>query len=276
MLAWINGLESPLESASLRPDDLGLQRGYAAFEFLRSEHGRLFHLDDHLRRLETSARLIGLTLPMNRSELATLCHGLAERSGLAVPAIRILLTGGYAAVPTADRRPNLIVIAEPVTEFADELYCTGIAIIGVEFQRECPVAKTNNYLNTFRVESLMKASQADDVVYHWNGMVTEAPRSNIFAVIADRVVTPRHDILLGVTRQTILDLAVSHGLTVEERVLSLSELQSANEIFLTSTTRRVLPVTRLDSRPVGDGQVGRVTTQIMQLFRSYIDSGNWE
>ncbi|MCA9059814.1 MAG: aminotransferase class IV, partial [Planctomycetaceae bacterium] len=76
MRVWINGVESPLEEAVLRPDDLGLQRGYAAFEFLRSEHGRLFHLEDHLRRLENSARLIGIPLPVSREDLTGLCHGL--------------------------------------------------------------------------------------------------------------------------------------------------------------------------------------------------------
>jgi D-alanine transaminase/branched-chain amino acid aminotransferase len=275
-LTWINGTETPSNAAFIRPDDLGFQRGYAAFEFMRFEHGRIFHALDHLQRLERSATLLGIQMPISQAELAEVCTSLARRSGLPSPGIRILLTGGYAGIPIEDRKPNLVLIAEPMPVISADNYRCGIVLMTVQFQREIPAAKTNNYMNEFRLESVKRQNRADDLLYHANGLVTESPRSNFFAVIDGRIVTPDQQILFGITRKIMFESARSIGISVEERQLKCSELNEASEAFITSTTKRILPVTRIDGRAVGNGTVGGITTNMMRRYEDYVVSSNWE
>jgi len=274
-LIWFNGTEYHSQDAWLRVDDLGLQRGYSAFEFMRAEGPRLFHAHQHIRRLENSARLLAISLEYSTDELVGICQSLADRTQNENCAIRILATGGYSDLPAESRSSNVIITTERLPIVPAEQYHSGIALISVEFQRELPQAKSTNYMHCWRMQSTLRERGADDMLYWSDVGVTECPRSNVFAVIDDTLVTPSEQILSGVTRSNVLKLAEDAGIPVSERRVSPDELQDATELFVTSTTKRILPVTRFDDRPVGTGQPGSVTRDLARAFHDYINRGEW-
>lgn len=269
-ICWVNGKEFAAGQPCVRPDDLGLQRGYAAFEFLRTEGGSLFQADAHFRRLQNSAKLLQIEPAPDIDELADLCQSLVDGADLVHPAVRILYTGGYASMPASERQPNLIILTEEVVKPPSEMYTTGIVLRSFEFQRELPAAKTNNYMNAFRLESWKREHRSDDVLYFRDGNVTECPRSNFFAVVGGRVVTPDKDILSGITRGLVLQIAQSAGVAVEQRRLALGELGNATEAFITSTSKGILPVRSLDDHQFS--ACGAVTSALMRALEAYIRS----
>ena len=133
-----------------------------------------------------------------------------------------------------------------------------------EYQRESPATKSINYQQGIQLVPVLKAKGLDDVLYHWGGVVTEFPRSNIFMVDSDdRLITPTNNILSGITRRTVLHLAKGHYST-ELRDISIKELMDAKEVFLTSTTKRIMPVAEIDGCKIGTGSPGMVSQHLLQ------------
>jgi len=138
----------------------------------------------------------------------------------------------------------------------------GLSVITYEHQRELPAIKSINYLMAVWLQPLLREKQADDMIYHQKGILTEFPRSNVFIVTADqKLITPARNILYGITRKNVLALA-SSSLPVEERDVTMDELLNASEVFLTSTTKKILPVFNIDSHMIGHGKPGLVTREL--------------
>ncbi len=248
--------------------DLALQRGYGVFDFGRTYNGKLFHFDDNLERFWQSASALHLNLHLSDQEIRELALLLIQESDLKTPAIRLILTGGYSDSSPLLEHPNFIMIAEELPTYPADIYRHGANLMTVEYQRELPHIKSINYLNAIRLEPLKREKKAFDILYYSQHGVTECPRSNFFAFLGDTLVTPSEHVLHGITRKLVLQIAGNH-FRVEERRLSLDELEGADEAFVTSTSKRVLPVSRIDDRDVGDGVVGERTKKIMHLFDDY-------
>lgn len=264
--AYIHGRLTPLDQAFLHVSDLAIQRGYGVFDFFKVEAGQPLFLDFYLDRFYQSARLMELTVPLARPALVAVIQALIQRNDLPLSGIKIILTGGYSANGYEPGEPNLLLTQQPLTLPTPEQVATGIKVITHDYVRELPLAKTINYVTGIRLLKQMKVQGADDVVYHHRGIVTEFPRANFFLVKQDNtVVTPATDVLGGITRQRLLALP-QPPYPVLAGTVTLAEVYEAKEAFMTSTTKRVLPVVQIDDVVLGTGKPGPVTLALLQAL----------
>ncbi len=270
-LCYFNGSFQSLDDTRLPLTDLALQRGYGVFDYFRTVKGELFHARDHIKRFHHSAAALHLPVPISEKELIEIIQHLVDSCRFQQPAVRILLTGGDPTRNKGVFNPRLICIPEELPVYPPESYIQGLSLLTVRFQREIPLVKTLNYTASLRWELLLKRQHADDLLYYSGQGVSESSRSNFFLFRAGKLITPANNILFGITRQNVLNLAQGH-FPVEERLISREELLTADEAFLTSTSKGVLPVTQIDQHPVGDGKIGECTRALRALYLSYLEN----
>ncbi len=252
--------------ASLNVADLSIQRGYAAFDYLRTVNGQPLFLDDHLERFAKSAEAMRLPLSKSKEELTNIIHELVKRAALSQAGIRLILTGGYSPDAYNPVKPNLLITCNPQTLPSDTDFEKGIKIITYDYQRDLPQIKSINYMMAVWLQAVLKEKKAEDVLYYQDTMLTEFPRANLFIVTHDNIlVTPSEKILLGVTRKKLLEIATAF-MKVEERVILKEELYTAKEVFMCSTTKRILPIIKADDSLIGDGKTGAITRSLFQQF----------
>ena len=266
MSVYLNNKFIEDDQAYLHVSDLSIQRGYGIFDFLRTMDGAPLFMDNHLDRFYASADALHLPVKKSREELSSVIHELIKKSSLSEAGIRITLTGGYSTDSYQIAEPNLVITCNPVKISTQNDFEKGVSIITHEYQRELPHVKSINYLMAVWLQPLLKDKQADDLLYHRNNIITEFPRSNVFIVTAgNKLVTPARNVLKGITRKNILSLT-KEIIQVEERDIILEELSDAPEVFLTATTKKIMPVIRINNKMVGNGKPGPVTTKLYKKF----------
>ena len=262
--------------ATISIHDIAVLRGYSVFEALRTYDRRPFHLRDHLERLYRSAAVIDLEIPYTREEIADVVREMVARNAYRHASVRLLVTGGESEDGViAVGRPRLIAMISPLGERDMQRFAQGYFLITTRFQRESPEAKTSNY--TAAVRALKQAARrgADDALFvSAQGHVQEATRSNFFIFRGDTLVTPREEVLLGITRNVVLELARGR-FPIEERPILLEELAQADEAFVTSSSREIVPVVRIDEQVIGTGVPGPRTTELEQRFIAMVERGDW-
>lgn len=263
--AFINDDFIEEKNATLHISDLAIQRGYGIFDYCRANHHTAIHLDHHLDRFAESARIMHLQLPYSKEELSTIIADLLRKNNISQSGVKLLLTGGYSPDSYEIIKPNLVILQHPLV-LRTGVTPGGIKVITHEYVREFPGAKTINYSMGIWLQQKIKQHHAVDVLYHQQGEVSEFPRANFFIVTKENVVvTPKKNILPGITRKRILELA-SKKLPVEEGVVTLNDIRTAKEAFLTSTTKRVLPVIQVDNMVIGQGAPGELSLYIDDLL----------
>lgn len=263
----VNDTFCPFDQAALGVSDLGLVRGYGLFDFFRTVGGKPLFLGEHLDRFARSAQTMRLPLPFDRNTLLVKLRELIERNALPESGVRLLLTGGYAADGYTVATPNLVITEQPLS-VPDEP--AALAVITHEHQRQLPQVKTTDYLMAIWLRPKIHEAAAQDVLYHTGGILTEAPRSNVFIVTADgTLATPARDMLVGITRQHVLELVKGH-LPIEERDITLDDLHSAQEVFITGTTKKIAPILRIDGREVANAESRPITRQLAALLNDRI------
>lgn len=265
---FVNGEIKNINESAIRVKDLGLQRGYGVFDFIRTFNKKLFHFESHMQRFRNSAKELRLELKYTDDEIKTFAETVIEKSKINNPALRLILTGGYLYSYDGSFNPNFIMIPEELPVYSEELYTKGAKLLTFEYQRELPHVKSINYLNDIRLDPLRREKNVFDILYYSQNGITECPRNNFFVFINDVLVTPKDFLLHGVTRKVVLEIAKKHW-KVEERKLELIELNSADEAFITSTTKSIMPVTVIDDKKIGDGKVGDNTQKLMNLFKDH-------
>ncbi len=269
----INGMLAEAGTAAIGVNDLGLLRGYGIFDFFLVRRGAPMFFDDYLERFFRSAGLLGLDVPVSLPELKQHIHELLDANAQPDSAIRLLLTGGYAEDSYTPARPNWIIMQHEMPRTPPEQYARGIKLMLHRHVRELPEVKSTNYLTGIRIREDLKRAGAPEVLYHDGRQVSESARSNFFIVTSNGVlVTPRDNVLHGVTRKQVLALARQAGIPVEERAVELSELPAAAEAFLTSTVKGVLPVVQIDDMPIGEGMAGPLSVQLMTAFHAHVEA----
>ncbi len=259
--AIINGAFVAEEEAKIRVSDLAVQRGYGIFDYFRITGNRPGFLDDHLDRFYNSAAFMHLPVAADRAQLKQLIAGLIEKNHLPDAGIRLTLTGGYSDNGYTPAEPNLLITQAPFI-FDAGTFQKGLRLITHDYQRQLPEVKTIDYLQAIYLQPQLKASSADDVLYHEHGALRECPRANFFIVTqSGEVLTPASRILKGITRKKILAFS---DLRVRESDLRLEDLDNAAEAFISSTTKEAMPVLEIDGKPVGDGKPGKITTEIFK------------
>ncbi|GIW31947.1 MAG: aminotransferase class IV [Meiothermus ruber] len=269
--ASINGTIIEHDKASLHISDLGLRRGYAVFEFFRILRGVPVFLEDHLERFERSARLLELTPPFGREKLEGLIRELIELNNLREAGIQMLLTGGYSPDAFTPGQPNLIIAPMAVTPPPAQLYQQGGKVILHQNLRELPEAKTTDYLVAVKLAKRVRAEGATEVIYHDGKTVYEGGRSSLLIIQQGTLITAQAGVLPGITRKHLLEVA-RPILPIQERPITLAELYSADEVLLTGATRQVMPITQIEDRRVGDGQVGPYSQQLMKAFQEHLEA----
>lgn len=266
---YFNGIIQPSENTTLKINDLGLLRGYGLFDFFRTYNGKPFQWDLYWERFERSAQLLHIQNPIQKEEAYQVVLNLIEKSELADCAIRFVLTGGYAPNSVNADKPNLLISSENIHGVSASEYEQGIKVITYEYVRDLPEIKSTDYKHLMILQAAIKAANATDVLFHKNGFISELSRSNVFLFKNDVLITPNKDILHGITRHTVLQLAKPH-FKIEERPVSFQELLEADEIFTTSTTKRVLPIAQIDEHKI---VIGKKTHFLLDRFNELIE--NW-
>jgi branched-chain amino acid aminotransferase len=262
------------DHAFIHVNDIGLLRGYAVFDYLKTYFGQPFHLSDHLDRLFQSARLIGLQIPYRKNEIHDICYELLNRNKFKESNIRIVVTGGIGKDSKSKGEPVLIVTCEPRIEMEPDLYNYGAKIKSVDYGRQISLSKTCNYIMAVNYLDEFRQQGFSEVLYVHDGIVSECTSSNIFIIEGKKLVTPYSGILYGITRKVLMDVCTSF-MELEERKVTLGEALKADEIIISSTEKEVMPVTMIDDNVISDGRVGVMTKQIRDEFHKYVDSKVW-
>ena len=266
--ASVNGEIVPAEGASIGVTDLGLLRGYGMFDFLLILNGQPLFVEDYLDRFWRSAHQLKLKVPLDRDQLMAHIQQLIEANGLDNASMRLVLTGGYASDGySPSEKANLIIIEHEYPTYTPDKYEKGIKLLLHEYQRQFPTIKTTNYVVGILMQEELQKAGADDLLFHHGGLITETTRANFFIVLpGDRIVTAGDGILEGITRKHTLMLARKHY-QVEERQPALEELKTATEAFITSSTKRVMPVVQVSDVVIGNGQPGPVSKHLLELLK---------
>ncbi|MBU1564034.1 MAG: aminotransferase class IV [Proteobacteria bacterium] len=268
---YIDGQFVEDHQAKIPVEDLSVLRGYGVFDFLRTYNGVPFHLDDHLLRLQRSARLIGLQLTHTPAALTEIVRETLARNTHLESNIRIVVTGGMSQDGiTPGDSPRLMVMIGPVKPMPEEWYTDGAKVITCHVDRFMPGAKSINYIPAILCQAEARSHQAIEAVYvDRDGYLLEGTTSNLVALRGDTLITPPcNRILPGITRQVVLQLA-RQEFEVEERQLHKDEIRLLDEAFLTSSVKEVAPVVTIDSMSIGGGEPGSRTLRVMELFREY-------
>lgn len=273
----IDGAVHSPEEAKVSVLDRGFLYGDSVYETIGTMYGRLFALRDHLDRLERSARRIGLRVPP-RAEIEAAVAATVAAAGNPETRVRVMLTRGVGKLdldPASCDDCRLVVIAFPLGPPTPAMFDKGVAVAIVSVTRNSPRAidpavKSGNYLNNVLAlgEARRTSGAYEAILCADDGAVAEGASSNVFAVVRGALWTPGSDvgILDGITRARAMELARGAGITVVERRILPDELRGADEAFLTSATRGILPVTTIDGGPVGAGVPGPITKRLMALY----------
>ena len=275
-LWYVNGHWVHPNEATLSINDVAILRGYNVFEALRTYDRRPFHLDDHLARLYHSAELIELEIPWSRTQIAHVIREVIARNTYKHASIRILITGGESEdgiLPSG--KPVLAVLITPLPERDMKRFARGFKLITTRLQRVMPEAKTTNYVSAMRaLKEAARQGAADALFVNEQGHVLEATRSNFFIFRGDTLVTPGAEVLKGITRNVVLELAKGR-FPIEERPILLSELAQAEEAFITASSKEIVPVVQIDDLAIGNGTPGPRTYELEQRFIEMVEQGEF-
>jgi len=281
MKVYLDGEFVPKDEARLSVFDHGVLYGDGIFEGIRLYDGCVFKLDEHLERLELSAKAILLDLPMNREEFAEAVCETCRQNGLSNGYIRLLVTRGIGHLglsPKGCGTPTVVIIADSIQLYPKEYYEDGLKIITVPTRRISPAAlppmvKSLNYLNNILAK--IEAQQVgflEAIMLNDDGFVAECTGDNIFILFKDRLITTptSSGALRGITRDVACNIASEMNLTTEMENLTRYDLWSAEECFLTGTAAEIIPVVEVDGRKIGNGKPGDVTKSFLTRFKSKV------
>ena len=274
---YLNGKFLPMCEAAISPQDRGFLFGDGVYEVIPVYQGKLFAWQEHLQRLKNSLLAVNISNPLADNEWLNLMNELISRHDWKDQFIYLQVTRGIQMVrdhlPIDDLTPTIYAYTNPLKPVAETILKNGIKLVSLEDIRwlRCDI-KAITLLPNVMMKLAAKAQGADDaVLISRDGLVTEGTASNLFIVKDGILITPPNSskILPGVTRQVIENVASSHHIPISEQELTLIDLQNADEIWLTSSTKEALPVTELDGKQVGNGKPGAVWKIMNQHYQTH-------
>jgi len=277
-IVYLNGSLMPCSQASISVLDYGFLYGFGLFETMRAYGGQVFRLDSHLSRLTRSAEILGL--PLRALELKGAVMDTISANKLSEARIRIAISigeGGMAPDPGTCNKPTVLILAGHYQPYPERVYQKGFGAIVSSIRRnsQSPLSslKTANYLESILARQQARAAGADEAIHlNEKGLLAEASMSNIFIVTDGILRTPGQEngILLGITRETVLELAPRLGINTLEHDIHLDEVLQAQEAFLTNSLIEVMPLTEVAGKPVGYGKPGALTRRLMADYRRMV------
>ncbi len=279
MKIYINGKYYDRDEAKISVFDHGFLYGDGIFEGIRVYEDNVFKLDEHLKRLEYSAKAIMLNLPWTRAEISEAVCETCRKSGVTDGYIRLIVTRGAGALglsPKTCRDPQLIIIADQIELYPQEIYEKGLRVITSATRRMGPAAlppmiKSLNYLNNIlaKIEA-GNLGFAEAIMLNNEGYVAECTGDNLFVLQGGKLFTPPVSAgsLTGITRGTVLEIAAELDVPVVEAMLTRYDLWVAEEMFLTGSAAEIIGVIEVDHRKIGDGTPGPLTDKFLAAFRA--------
>lgn len=283
-LISINGRILPAEDAKISVFDRGFLYGDAVYEVCRSYDRIFFEAEAHLQRLFRSAEAIAMDLKTSPEEYLREIYRVYSHSKNPRVYMRIQVTRGEGHIGlhpnTVVRGPNVVIWIRNLEEIPEEYYSKGLRVVTTDRIRNPkraldPNVKSGNYLNNvLGYFEAAKKGVNDAIMVNDRGELAEATLSNVFIVRGGKVVDmpDTGDLLHGITRGVVGHLCRSNGIGFEKRAVSVGELEAADEAFLTSTLREVMPITEVNGKRIGSGLPGSVTTRLGVLFKEYVES----
>ncbi len=277
MHIYLNGKLVEEKDAVVSVFDHGLLYGDGVFEGIRTYHGKVFRLEQHIERLYRSAAVIALSIPMSQADMAKAVVDTCKANDCMNGYVRLIVTrgvGGLGLNPYLCKTPQVIIIAGAIQLYPKELYEKGMGVVTVGTVRNHveainPRIKSLNYLNNVmaKIEAI-NAGVMECIMLNPQGFVAEASGDNVFVIHGNKLVTPPVwcGALEGITREVVMQLAPSCGLTVKEDVLTRYDLFTADEVFLTGTAAEIISVTNVDRRTIGTGAPGPYTKALLDAF----------
>ncbi len=269
---FLNGKILPLDEAKVSVLDIGLLRGYGIYDGLAAFGGKPFRFADHWNRFLSGAHILNLNVPITEETAEkTIIELLAKNNFKERANIRLILTGGktIAGIEYEFENPTFYMIAEKWESLPQEFYTDGAKLITYRHMRELPEYKTTNYIRATNLQDFRKTEKAVEILYTYDGEVLECATSNVFIVKDKTLITPAENILKGITRKVILELAEGKY-KIEERPVREEELKTADEVFITSSYKDIVPIVKIDDFEVAGGQVGPITKDLMGEFEKII------
>lgn len=262
MIAYVNNEQMDLREASVPITDLGLNRGYGVFDFFRIVNGEFRFVDDHLDRFFRSLELGKFSYGFAKEEVLEKIETLRTLNKIEHGFVKAVYTAGdspdFATVP---KNGNLIISVGQLNPPDPKNYTEGVNLTSLKHQRECPRIKTTNYFFAQMHRKEMQAARAVDILYYTD-YITETSRSNIYFVKGNKVYTPKQNILHGITRKKLM--AIAPGIT--ETDIAIKEIGTFDEAFITSTTKELMPVVKIDNTIIGNGKPGTVYKGLHHRF----------
>lgn len=278
MKIFLDGKYVEEADAKVSVFDHGLLYGDGVFEGIRIYNGKIFRLEQHLDRLYASGQAIMLQVPMSKAELTTACRETCRLNGLKDGYIRLVVTRGVGYLglsPFKCKSPTVFIIAATIELYPEEIYRKGLNLVTAATRRTNPAAmspavKSLNYLNNImaKIEAI-NAGTVEALMLNDTGHVAECTGDNVFIVRGGKLETPPASAgsLNGITRGAVIELAGKLGIPVSEPNLTRYDILTADECFLTGTAAEIVPVAKLDGRPIGSGGPGALTLKLTEEFR---------
>ena len=275
MIVYLNGDYLPDSEAKVSVLDRGFLFGDGVYEVVPVYGGRLFRLEQHLDRLDRSLAAVRIVPPLDRAGWTGMLEELLARNPGGDRSVYLQVTRGVAhrdhAFP-ADASPTVFAMVNPLQPGDPAVLETGVAAVTMPDTRwaRCDIKAITLLANILARQQAVEAGATEAILMR-SGRATEGAASNLFVVGDGVIVTPPKDqsLLPGITRDLVVELAEAHNLPLMETTVTEADLHAAEEIWLTSSTKEILPVTRLDDRPVGDGRPGPVWARMMRLYQDY-------
>ncbi|KKQ97333.1 MAG: Branched-chain amino acid aminotransferase/4-amino-4-deoxychorismate lyase [Candidatus Woesebacteria bacterium GW2011_GWB1_39_12] len=276
---YLNGKFVAKSKAKISLWDLGFLRGYGVFDYIVTyKGGKPFLLKKHLKRLNNSAKIIGLKIPWSSNTLEKLIvKTLFKNKNGKEKIIRIIVTGGETMDGISlGSKPTLAIMVYDRKRYPASLYKRGVNVITFNYNRESPQAKSLNYIQAVKAMNIAKKKKAAEAVYVYKNLdkVYEGTQSSLFIIKKGTIFTPDGETLPGITRELINNICKKFYPTFMKEV-KIDELFNADEVFLSASNKEILPVVKVDNKVIGNGKPGDITKQIMSEFRKFVESGRW-
>lgn len=275
-IVYLNGDFIPEEQALVSVEDRGMLFADGVYEVARTYGGRFFLLDEHLERMQESARLIRLPLPPV-AELRAAMQGVLQRNRMTDASVYLSVTRGHAGprshVLPADVHPTVFAAARPTPTPDPRTIQEGAAAISVPDRRwhMCHVKSIGLLLNTLAKQAAVEAG-AQEALFVRDGVVTEGSATNAFVVLGGQIWTHPSGphILSGITRDVLIEICQRDGIPLRQEGVLLSQLYTAQEVFVSGTNTEVLPIVRVDGRTIGEGRPGPVARRLLDALHRYV------
>ena len=270
LIHFLNGKFVSEDELLISPRDLGFSRGYAVADFLVTHNHQPFKLFEHIDRLFKSAEIIGLKIPWSKEQIVAWVKETSDKNDKDTEkTVKILLSGGVSHSMHQAEIPTLVMIVDPYLPQLPVYYEKGVKVKAIKYKRPYPESKHTYYAEAIKQLSKAKDNGIREVIYYDDSQVFEGAGSNIFAIINNKLVTTKSNIVEGITRNVLLGM-LQLPIPVEVRDFTIDELLNATEVFLTGSSKGVRGVIKINGKAVGDGKVGEITKEVAKQYKEYI------